>query len=494
MYPTPPEEGSCATGALLIEELTQQLNQCEDAVRSCHILDLLSILFINTECSRGILSALISVTLQSVYKRSAGKANLPYIFFKLHCILNEGTDTKDESARTSVVRESFASLIQTSKVLMRAKYSSTASFVHHLLAQWSALVMDDVSQRNFLTGMVESLDTCLLDSFRRSKQKNHISRPRTKTALSGLNEKTYPFLFELTLHMISTSLSLSTPLRVNRKRSANVNRAEKPYEEVIWPIEVYCRLLSIFQNNVMFFPRRFILITVKISSNMIELNNFQLQQCVQWRNSQPTQMGIGVDSAAVELLQPLIDCVASYCLGYIPSFCNAIKIELNCDERGLGINYKHTKAIAGLLFRCEGIKETLQSICQSHILTFPKDFTSTQETRDYPIRKRDYFEDDNEPGMVLRRKIRKFSTPTKTRLCGSHNKTQKSPSVLELLPGIGEEGVHYDSINCKPFVKTDSADSDESSLNSDVRIDDDDEFMQVLDDNDSFGVVGDWGT
>jgi hypothetical protein len=493
---TPPEAGFCVSGALLIEEFTQQLNRCEDAALSCHILDLLSILFINTKCSRGILSALISGTLHSVYKRSDGEANLPYIFFKLNCILNEGPDTKDENARTSVVRESFASLVQTSKVLMGAKYSSTACFVHHLLAQWSALIMEDLSQRKFLTGMVESLDTFLLDSFQRSTQKNHISRPRTKTALSGLNEKTYTFLFELTLHMISTSLSLSTPIRVNRKRPANVYRAEKPYEEVIWPMKVYCKLLSIFQKNLMFFPRRFILITVKITSTLITLNNFQLQQCVQWRNSQPTQMGIGVDSAAVELLQPLIDCVASLCLGYIPSFCNSMKIVLNCDERGLGINYKHTKAITCLLFRCEGIKETLLSICQSHILTVPNDFTSTQETRDSPKRKRDYFEDDNGPEMVLRRKNREFSTPMKTRPCGSHTKTLKSPSVLELLsePGIGDECVHYDSINCNSFSKIDSADSDESSQNSDIRIDDDEEFAQVLDDDDSFEVVGDWGT
>jgi hypothetical protein len=493
--PTPSEDGLCNTGALLIEELTQQLNQCEEATISCHIIDLLSILFIHTECSRCTLSALVSGTLHSVYRRSAGKVNLPYILFKLHCILNEGTDTTNNSAWASVVKESFASLFQTSKLLIRAKYSSMAFFVHHLLAQWSALVMEDASQRFFLTGIVESLDTFLLDSFRRPKQKKYISRLRTKSALSGLNDTTYTSLFELMLHMISTSLSLSSPLRVKRKRCANINRSEKPYEEVIWPIEVYSRLLSIFQNNLMFFPRRFILLTVKISSSMIKLSKFHLNQCVQWRNSQPTQMGIAVDSAAVELLQPLIDCVALHCLGHIPSFCNAIKIELNCDARGLGINYKHTKAITGLLYRCEGIKETLQSICQSHFLTFPKDFTSKQGSKDSPKRKRDDFEDDNKEGMVLRRENRQLSTPPKSRSCGSYNKTLKSPSVLELLsePGI-DEGVHYESITCNSFIQNDSADSDEFSLESDIRIDDDEESMQLLDDDDSFGVVGDWGT
>ncbi|KAL3810303.1 hypothetical protein ACHAXA_007027 [Cyclostephanos tholiformis] len=305
--------------------------------------------------------------------------------------------------------------------------------------------------------------------------------------LSGLNEKTYTLLFELTLHMISTSLSLSTPLRVKRKRSVNVIKAEKPYEEVIWPMEVYCRLLSIFQNYSIFFPRRLILTTVKISSNMIKLSNFHLQQCVRWRNSQPTQMGIGMDFAAVELLQPLIDCVASLSLGYIVSFCNAMKI-----ERGLGGNYKHTKAIAGLLFRCEGIKETLQNICQSHILTYPTDFTTTQGTMDSHKRKRDVFDEDEEPEMVLHRSNREFATQRKR---GSLTKTNNSPSVLELLSEPGNcEYVHSDSINSNSFQKPNSAESEESSLNSDVRNSDDDDSMQESDDDDSFGVIGDWGT
>jgi hypothetical protein len=492
------EQGLCASSTFsthteaLSEKFIQQMNQCEDSSISCYILDLLSIIFIHTECSRGILPAMASRTLHSVYTRSAGKGYLPYILFKLHFILIKDTNNDDESARISVVKETFALLIQTSNVLLRAKDSSTSAFVHHLLAQWSAHVIEGTSQRYCLTEMVESLDAFLAGSFRRSKQ-NSNSRPRAKTALPGLSEKTYTSLFELMLHMVSTSLSLSTPHRVKKKDSSKVYQVKEPYEEVIWPMEIYGKLLSIFQNNHMCFPRRFIFTTVKASSIMIKLGGFQLRQCVQWRNSQPTLMGIGMDSAAVELLQPLIDCV-SHCIGNIISFCNTMKIQQNCDNGGSGSVYKYTKAIAGLLYGCEGIKETLQGICQAQFLIFPDDFTSVQVMRDSPKRKRDTYEDDYELGRGNHRSS-EFSPRRKIRPRGSRDKTLKSPSILELLPkpGIGKD-VRHDAIKCNSFLQSDSADSEESSLHSDVEFKNEGISMQGSNDDDSFGVIGDWGT
>jgi hypothetical protein len=494
------EQELCASSTLTIhtgalgEKFIQQLNHCEDASISCYILDLLSILFIHTECSRGILPALASRTLHSVYTRSAGKANLPYILFKLRSIFVKSTNSEDESARTSVVKETFALLINSSNVLLRAKDSFSAAFVHHLLAQWSAHVIEGMSQRYCLTEMVDSLDAFLAGSFRRPKQ-NNTSRPRAKTALPGLNKKTYTSLFELMLHMISTSLSLSTPHRVKKKASSNIYHVKEPYEEIIWPMEVHGKLLSIFQTNHMYFPRRFISTTVKVSSIMIKLGDFQLRQCVQWRNSQPTLMGIGMDSAAVELLQPLIDCVASHCIGNIISFCNIMKIQPNCDNGGFGSDYKHTKAIAGLLYGCERIKETLQVVCQAQNLIFPKDFTSAKVTRDSSKRNRGVYEDVYEPGRGNHRSNREFSTPRNIRPRGSHDKTPKSPSIPELLPKPGiSEDVRYDSIKCNSFLQSDSADSEESSLHSDADIRDEEMLMQRSDDDDSFGVIGDWGT
>ena len=78
------EQGVAMTSTVsaLTESLILQLNQCLDASCACHILDLLSILLMYSECSRGTLTALASNTLHSVFTMSTGEVNVPYTFIK----------------------------------------------------------------------------------------------------------------------------------------------------------------------------------------------------------------------------------------------------------------------------------------------------------------------------------------------------------------------------------------------------------------------------
>lgn len=469
----------------LAETLIFQLDLCLDASIACHSLDLLSILLIYSECSRGTLTALASNTLHSVFTMSTGEVNVPYTFSKLQNIFSNGR--QDEDSRSSIVQESFAQLDHTSKVLLRTKDSYTAAFNHYILAQWSALVIEGASQNNCLNEMVHSLDDFLAASTSQRSKQNSNSRSRIKTVLSGLNEKTYTCLFELVLHMISTSLSLAMPYRVKKNRSAKVYHRES-YEEIIWPMEVFGKLLSIFQMNYICFPRRFLLSVVKSSLLIIKLCDYQLQQCVLWRNSQPTQMGLAMDSAAAELLQPLVNGVASSCIENITSFCNTMKIQQNRNIKGFSDNYKHTKAIAGLLYRCEGVKDSLQSICQVHNLIYPS--TRIKETN----------EENDETGWESYRSNKGVHTPRKIRSRGSPDKSLKSPSVLELLPDPKiSKGVHFDSIDDimtrsieERFLQSDSEDT-YMSFDTDSKKGDD-ESIKESDDDDSFGVIGHWGS
>ena len=120
--------------------------------------------------------------------------------------------------------------------------------------------------------------------------------------------------------------------------------------------------------------------------------------------------------------------------------------------------------------------------------------TSVQVMRDSPKRKRDTYEDEYELGRGNHRS-REFSSWRKIRPRGFRDKTLKSPSILELLPkpGIGKD-VRYSAIKCNSFLQSDSADSEESSLHSDVEFKDEGMSMQGSNDDDSFGVIGDWGT
>ncbi|KAL7538585.1 hypothetical protein ACHAXR_010064, partial [Thalassiosira sp. AJA248-18] len=487
----PPDLGGCLTSSsfsalteTLSENLFRQLKHCEDASISCHIIDLLSIVFVHTNCSRGVLAEITSGALHSVYTSSTGKGNLPYTLFIMNDILTKATDEEHESDRSSIVKESFASLIRTSNALLKAKDSFTVAFVHHVLAHWSALILEGASQFRCLTEMVEAVDAYLSTSFGRPNKK-YSSPPCKKNPLPGLNGKTYTSLFELLLHMINTSLALSKPCCKKKERTSKAYQIEGPYEETSWPWKVYGKLLFIFQSNHVFFPRRFALTVVKSSLLMTRLSDYQILQCVQWRNSQHSLNGMGNDSAAVEFLQPLIDNVASHCIGNIISFCNAMKVQQNDSERSWGSSYKHTKAISGLLFQCEGFKDTLQNICLSQGLNYPKDFTPHQITKGAPKRKKGHCDD-----KVVKKKMRggnrEFSPQGNIWSLGPSDKIQASPSVLELLPESGKSiGPRFEYINDN---SSHQSGSEKSHLSDDV-----DSIFGSLDD-DSFGAIGDWAT
>jgi hypothetical protein len=491
------EQGVAMTSTVsaLTENLILQLNQCLDASCACHILDLLSILLIYSECSRGTLTALASNTLHSVFTMSIGEVYVPYTFLKLQHILSNGR--QDEDSRSSIVQESFALLGHTSKVLLRTKDSYTAAFFHFVLAEWSAFVIEGASQNDCLNEMVNSLDDFLAASTSQRSKQNCNARSRIKTVLPGLNEKTYTSLFELVLHMISTSLSLAMPYRVKKMRSAKVYHVGEPYKEIIWPMKVFGKLLSIFQMYHIYFPRRFLLSVVKSSLLIIKRCDYQLQQCVLWRNSQSTRMGLGVDSAAAELLQPLVNGVASSCIENITSFCNTMKNQQNRNIKGLSDNYKHTKAIAGLLYRCERVKETLQSICQVHKLFYHKNSSTSLDRKGSSKRIRETNEENDETVRESHRSSKGIHTPRKIRSRGSPDKSLKSPSVLELLPDPKiSKGVHFDSIDDiieERFLQSDSDDS-HMSYDTDFKKGYDESIKGSDDDDDSFGVIGHWGS
>ena len=477
---------------ILREIFANHLNDCKDASISCHVIDLVTILLLNTECSRGALTKITQGVLHSVYTMSDGKVqNPPYALIKLNSILIDASTDENEcldSARASFVNETFTNLIQTSKALLKAKDSFTSCFIHRILAHWSALILDGTSCLQFHTELVEAIDSLL--SRRSTRPIN--SSPRKRSILTGLNEKSHASLFELLLLMTNASLSLSKPRRVHKRRSSTDYFAEtSPYGEVIGFMEVYGKLLLMFQTKRINFPRHFIRTIVRSSSQTIRISDYQLRQCVQWRSSQPSQIRPGMDCAAVELLQPLVESVASHCVGGIISFCNTMKVQQNGRKRSFDSSYKDTKAIAGLQYRCEGIKETLQGICQSQKLVLPKDFTSTRITTLMNI------SSDVDSLAKKKQRLHKEHSPQRTtRSRGAMNIALKSPSVLELLP---DTDVTMDMINTSITGESNlQSDSEDSELNNVESENDNDSIHDsdnddVMDDDDSFGVIGNWG-
>ena len=426
-------------------------------------------------------------TLNTIYTLRDCGVNLPYAFFKIIRAIMDLTKEDFGDDRVLLMRESFSSLFRTTNRLQKTKDSYVSTFIHQLLAHWSALILNGTSQFNYLFNMMQSLEAVLVTIRRKSKCSSN-KPPVKKRAVPGLNEKTYTSLFELLLQMVASSLSVSKPHKCkNNRHSHNMHRMENgPYNEVIQQLEVFSKLLSFYQFNRDFFPPRLFFSVVKSSLFLIKLCDNQLRHCVQWRTSQHvlSQIGKEKDFAAVGFLQPLVDCVASHCIGGIVSLCHAVKRPTAAKKTHeitnrtvIECSYKHAKAAAGLLYRCEGIKETLQTICQSHHLILPMNlFTSLNDFN------------CGYSGTAKRKFNRALCSDdvVKKRHCRQrvYNHLHKHSWFL------GSSGKTLEKLTEFNSNETNLASSDSEEYPFHFE---DDNSVSSSEDDDSFGAIGNWG-
>lgn len=430
----------------LKEGLLQQLKTCDDASISCYVMDLISILVVSEDSTCGAMADITWKNIHTVYHISSSSVtHLPYMMFEIHHIISDVTENEHcDAERAAVVKDTFSRLLRFSNTLSKTKDLHAKAFYHNLLAHYSSLLIENVSQSQCLTEIFAALE-------------GTIALSNQSKSLPGLNEKNFPAVFELLMHMTTVSFSLAKPYSSKKHCPLNADKQLGPYCEIMWPIEMFGKLLFLAQTRS--FPRRVLFNVVKHSLLMIKLCEYQLQYCVDWRNSQKVSMVTtgSQDYAAVGMLQPLIDKIASVCTNDATSFCRTIRKELSAS------NFKNTKSIAELIFRIQGIEETLKSICQSQSLTLPQRTASSDAVTS---NKRGIADD---PAHDKKRRRSLFQQKS------NNSRPSFSTSILEQLPTEASERPHM----LKHF--SESEDSGSSSNDSFAESDDD-----------SFGAIGDW--
>jgi hypothetical protein len=282
--------------------LLRHFNACRDGFVSCHLADLISIFAIHINLADGVLAEITWDAQRAKHTVRDVGGNLPYALFKLHHAIVDSAKKESDSVQTTLLKEAFLPLFKTANTLQKSKDVNTTNFFHLHLAHWSALVIDDTNQYEYLTELCTSLEETLLNIDRKAKQ-----RPRDN-GLPGLNEKTYSSLFELVLQMTTTSLSLSKPQGFKLTSESPSIDDNNPYNEIIAALEIFRRVISTFQSNHFILPRRMFFSVVKSSMLVTKLCDYQMRRCVEWRSSKHLHHYRHANSfAEVHFLQPLID-------------------------------------------------------------------------------------------------------------------------------------------------------------------------------------------
>uniref|UniRef100_A0A7S4QSS0 Uncharacterized protein n=1 Tax=Ditylum brightwellii TaxID=49249 RepID=A0A7S4QSS0_9STRA len=347
--------------------------------------------------------------------------------------------------------------------------------------------------------------------------KNKESAKCSESHIPSLSGRSFPVFFELLLKMIICSFALSTPTTKKANKSTieldiidssmGKVRANNPFRHLQNLMVLFGELLGLFASKYKLFPQRVVLIVIKACTLMVKVCDHQLQNCVQWRNSQPlkpkaTSKCSPGDLASVEFLQLIIDCMASNCIGKVALFCQSLQrqsqggksLDVCTTEsftRALGGSVdlvgkswefaSHFRAVSTLMLRCEKLADSLQSTALSHDLSSPRIFErkckvmSTRE--EAPIN-----DCGSDKSAQTRRKSRKEKKERRSIPYTMFNKSMNDNGAEDSECEIQNE--NFSENDSKESTANDSVADDESisfaSSDSDS-------------DSDSFGAVGDWG-
>lgn len=271
--------------------------------------------------------------------------------------------------------------------------------------------------------------------------------------IPSLNGGTLVVYVEITLHLIISTLAVLEPARCGENKS--------PFSHLTDFSKLFGRFLTLAENSLPLFPKRFVSLLVTCCHHLLELSVSKTQQCVEWRNSQPLltsaerQAG-KFDYASIRYLEELLQDLSTTSVGTVASFC--LRARKGCEESFGG----HSRKVTALLLAAKRTAITLKNIALTYNVVPAKDpFDRKEESGSASMEKVDvkgfHHEDDDEPAE---------------RLPGKRKKQRVTPTV----------------------VVEQSVQKEESQTNDD---DPEEEYEWQGDDDkssDGFGVSGNWGS
>ena len=364
--------------------------------------------------------------------------------------------------RTSKVLR--ASIVKCSTSQLK-DFTTQPAIRRSLLLLWSLLVQPSAStggESAMLSSLVDDIETYVQGpakenapptdkpkATKKETSQNEVILP----TIPSLNGGTLVVYVEITLHLIISTLAVLEPARCGENKS--------PFSHLTDFSKLFGRFLTLAENSLPLFPKRFVSLLVTCCHHLLELSVSKTQQCVEWRNSQPLltsaerQAG-KFDYASIRYLEELLQDVSTTSVGTVASFC--LRARKGCEESFGG----HSRKVTALLLAAKRTAITLKNIALTYNVVPAKDpFDRKEESGSASMEKVDvkgfHHEDDDEPAE---------------RLPGKRKKQRVTPTV----------------------VVEQSVQKEESQTNDD---DPEEEYEWQGDDDkssDGFGVSGNWGS
>ena len=168
------------------------------------------------------------------------------------------------------------------------------------------------------------------EEYRPPQSNRKMSIPLPQSDFPGLNDTSFPFLFDFLLQATVASMAVAAPaLSEFLGESESIEaRGNGPFFHFHVLAETFGFLISLFRCKHEIFPRRSLSSTLSASRQMLRVCLYQLQRCVDWRNEQPMlsmedQEAQKFDSASIDFLKALLNSFGKNIVGELKMLCQS---------------------------------------------------------------------------------------------------------------------------------------------------------------------------
>lgn len=332
--------------------------------------------------------------------------------------------------------------------------SSFVDHLHHLLSNMQTFlsqVREPVVNRNVARRQVESSDEdgeYLPPLYQRELK---VSIPTT-SKVRGLGAASFSTYFDTLLQM-----TVATTSMFSISREWELNDMDHPFERFESFVEIFGSLIKLYEEKLHIFPSKALPAIVNSSKHMLNVASYQVQRCIEWRNSQPVVLVHEIhagrdDAASAQHLEELLDSVGLHVVGRVQSFCTTVYSVTTANSH---VEQQHRLKSLGT--RNDRLKVELLKIAAAHNVAQPKFDLESHAVGASHSRKRRRTE-------TLLQMENRSSKPQQPK----HDADMKNPSPSSSLP----------------------MDLDRQSLWSEPSFDD---YASSSHSSDSFGASGHWG-
>jgi len=374
-----------------VQSLLFHLHSCDDQFTAMIFVDVLGLLALKDGSLVDLACDICWRALHTVFTvQSDDHLNqLPYTFLFATKTLLDDRDKAEVSKVNHLAKHAIISSVARASTNSSKDYKENSVMGRWLLLLWALMIQPTCTEGracSFISKLINELDRLLLSTSESNGKEQGKSEKGGKNhvlLIPGLSSSALGFFVDVIANITVATLAIVPPANWN-----NGDESPEPFQHFLSYLRHFGRVLDLFRKYTKAFPRRSVVRILNSCQLILNLCQYHVIRCVEWRNMQPiltpAERRIGkYDPGSIKHLDCLLKQVAANGVGRITSFCDWARVgwrssravvEGNVsgpDDINAWLYASHYKKFSALMHSTEKAMISLRSIALAHNLLPP---------------------------------------------------------------------------------------------------------------------------